>query len=563
MKSIIFLLSLWRGVYYAEAAAVFAHFMLYNSENFTLFDWEINIAHAKKAHIDAFALNIAYNFPTNNRSLTNAFAAANALDFHLLFSFDYVGNGPWPEGEVIGLLRQYGNNTAYYQHKGKPFVSTFEGSENATDWVTIKKYTDCFFVPGWSALGAKDALAVAPGVPDGLFSWAAWPEGPDPINTYIDSTYMQWLKDTGDLPYMMPVSPWFYTNLPGYGKNWIWNGDNLWYDRWQQVLSLKPEFVEIISWNDYGESHYIGPLHEGSYATFESGNASYNYAAGHPHDAWRDFLPYVIEQYKSGEGKIAKEGVTVWFRQAPGKACVNGGTMGNTETHGQKEFPPTEVLKDDVFYSALLKSDSGVEVVVDIGGTLQDGSWKNKPDGPMGIYHGSVPFDNSTGQVIVTVSRRGKIIAEMRGASVSESCVDDIQNWNAWVGSNFGNNTVKHSTRPTPRPLPPAAAPAPVSAASALLVLGRMPFMVVFVAFVATMVAATATPVGYERMAVTMPAVFEYSPAVHAAGVDGGNLESLSRYGNNYACPQTDAPVMSFVPNDATAAVYDSSWKLG
>ncbi|KAJ5561732.1 Glycoside hydrolase family 71 [Penicillium sp. DV-2018c] len=565
MKSTIFLiLSLWRGIYYAEAAAVFAHFMLYNSENFTLYDWEINIAHAQKAHIDAFALNIAYNYPTNNRSLTNAFAAANALNFSLLFSFDYVGNGPWPEGEVIGLLRQYGTNKAYYQHNGKPFVSTFEGSANATDWLTIKKYTDCFFVPGWSALGAKDALAVAPGVPDGLFSWAAWPEGPDPINTYIDSTYMQWLKDTGDLPYMMPVSPWFYTNLPGYGKNWIWNGDNLWYDRWQQVLSLKPEFVEIISWNDYGESHYIGPLHEGAYATFEIGNASYNYATGHPHDGWRYFLPYVIDQYKgdgTGNGpKIAKEGVTVWFRQAPGKACANGGTTGNTETHGQKEFPPTEVLKDEVFYSALLRSGSGIDVVVDIGGTLQDGSWANKPHGPAGIYHGSVPFDNNTGQVIVTVSRRGKVIAEMRGASISDSCVDDVQNWNAWVGSNFGNHTVSHSARPTPRPLPEP--PARVSAASALLVLGRMP-MVVLVAFAATMVAAMSTSVGYETVAVTTPAVSEYSPAADTAGVDDDYLKSLSRHRDDYACPQTDAPVLSFVSNDATAAAYDSSWKLG
>lgn len=107
---------------------------VYNSENFTVYDWEINIAEAQRAHIDAFALNIAYNFPTNNLSLANAFTAANALNFQLLFSFDYVGNGAWPEGEVIGLLRKYGNNTAYYQHNGKPFVSTFEGSSNATDW---------------------------------------------------------------------------------------------------------------------------------------------------------------------------------------------------------------------------------------------------------------------------------------------------------------------------------------------------------------------------------------------------------------------------------------------
>lgn len=58
----------------------------------------------------------------------------------------------------------------------------------------------------------------------------------------------------------MPVSPWFYANLPGYDKNWLWSSDDLWFDRWQEVWSFQPEWVEILTWNDFGESHYIGPL---------------------------------------------------------------------------------------------------------------------------------------------------------------------------------------------------------------------------------------------------------------------------------------------------------------
>lgn len=30
--------------------------------------------------------------------------------------------------------------------------------------------------------------------------------------------------------------------------------DNLWFDRWNEVLFVQPEWVEIISWNDYGMS---------------------------------------------------------------------------------------------------------------------------------------------------------------------------------------------------------------------------------------------------------------------------------------------------------------------
>jgi hypothetical protein len=40
----------------------------------------------------------------------------------------------------------------------------------------------------------------------------------------------------------------------------VFPSDRLWFDRWRQILELAPRFVEIITWNDYGESHYIGPL---------------------------------------------------------------------------------------------------------------------------------------------------------------------------------------------------------------------------------------------------------------------------------------------------------------
>lgn len=56
--------------------------------------------------------------------------------------------------------------------------------------------------------------------------WAAWAYGKNNMTTYIDASYLQALN--GVKPYMMPVSPWFYTNLPGYHKNWAWRGDNLW-----------------------------------------------------------------------------------------------------------------------------------------------------------------------------------------------------------------------------------------------------------------------------------------------------------------------------------------------
>lgn len=59
------------------------------------------------------------------------------------------------------------------------------------------------------------------------------------------------------------VSPWFFTHFGpevSYSKNWNFPSDLLWFDRWNEILALKPRFIEIVTWNDYGECHYIGPL---------------------------------------------------------------------------------------------------------------------------------------------------------------------------------------------------------------------------------------------------------------------------------------------------------------
>jgi hypothetical protein len=33
-------------------------------------------------------------------------------------------------------------------------------------------------------------------------------------------------------------------NMPGYEKNCLWRGDDLWFDRWEKVKYIQPEFVE-------------------------------------------------------------------------------------------------------------------------------------------------------------------------------------------------------------------------------------------------------------------------------------------------------------------------------
>jgi GH18 family chitinase len=426
-----------------ESKAVFAHFMLGNTASFDVAKWQENIAMAQQSHIDAFALNIAHGWEHNDAQIANAFTAASAKGFKLFFSFDYAGGDePWPLDEVRALIQRYGHDGAHFQYDGKPFVSTFEGPENADDWNTIKADTGCFFIPDWSSLGAGPALEAGGGVADGLFNWAAWPYGERNMTTYIDASYHMLL---GSKPYMMPVSPWFFTNLPGYNKNWLWKSGDLWYERWKEILTLDfaPEFIEIISWNDYGESHYIGPLDSTQYEAFDIGDAPYNYVKDMPHDGWREHLPFIIDMYKTGTASFNKESLVTWFRTSLNDVCADGETTGNTASQLQLEYKPVDITPDRIYFSVLLASSAQLEV--SFGGssyTITD--WDYLPDGGVGIYHTSIPVVSAGGAWSVQVVRGGNVVIDYSvPQGISADCPSGVTNWNPWVGSKAAAGSVR------------------------------------------------------------------------------------------------------------------------
>ncbi|KAF4432822.1 Glucan endo-1,3-alpha-glucosidase agn1 [Colletotrichum fructicola] len=360
-------------------------------------DWIDDMSKAKAAHIDAFALNMAYGDPTNEKSLAAAF-----------------------------------------QHASSELFKASLAS------MPVPSATGCFFIPDWSSLGAKPAMAKANGVADGLFSWAAWPWGDQNMDTYVDASYSQYL---GGKPYMMAASPWFYTNLPGYNKNWMWRGDDLWFDRWQQILWWRPEFVQIISWNDYGESHHIGPVRDKSLEAFTIGKAPFNFVL--PHDGWRDTLAFTIDMYKYNTTTVDSERLVIWYRPNPSTSCKDGGTSGNTASQLQLEFHPWNVAKDAIYFTALLTSSASIEVTV--GGVQQKASWSMTPEGGVGLYHGNAWYYDQTGDVHIRVVRGGSTIAEVSGIAITTDCskTNGYANWNAWVGSAVAASSV--SAKPNSR----------------------------------------------------------------------------------------------------------------
>ena len=352
--------------------------------------------------------------------LNNAFNAADAAGFKLFFSFDYAAQGAWNPNTVISTINAYSGRASHFRFgNNQPLASTFEGPANAPDWGNIKAQTGAFFIPNYSSQGPQGA-ANEPNV-DGLFSWDAWPNGAMDMTDGIDKSFVAAL---GGRPYMMPVSPWFYTNLPAFNKNWLWRGDDLWHERWQQVLDINPALVEIVTWNDYGESHYIAA--QQSEADLPTG--SNVYVDGMPHDQWLKDLPFYIAAYKKRPAPTGSH-VTMWYRVNPGTACSADGTTCNTDTQGQTEIPPQNCDVDAVFFTAFMPSSVRATVSVTIGGNMPRTVTATSP----GIFHSSLPFNGQQGTVTISVSGSdGSTIGPVRGAAITSQCTN--VNWNAWVG---------------------------------------------------------------------------------------------------------------------------------
>lgn len=267
-------LAIFYGSAQVQANAVFAHFMVSLSTSVLWFeahcwvqvgnvagyssgDWVDDINKAKAAGIDGFALNIG---PQDDYTITQINLAADAANqvqgFTLFLSFDYLTGGSWDPARVTSTINDFASRAgaAQYRYNNKPLVSTFEGADAAADWAAIKANTNCFFVPDWTS-------RTPGGIPqdniDGAFSWDAWPHGPTGKDKSSD---MAWQAALSGKPYMMGISPWFYTDLPQYGKNWGLRGDDLWSTRWQQAVELQPAFVEVCHFPQPGRMSTDAPI---------------------------------------------------------------------------------------------------------------------------------------------------------------------------------------------------------------------------------------------------------------------------------------------------------------
>ncbi|PSR74813.1 hypothetical protein PHLCEN_2v9527 [Hermanssonia centrifuga] len=346
---------------------VVAHHMVGNTYPYTQDDWTSDIQAAHAAGIDGFALNIGSDDwqPTQVASAYQA-AAASGTDFKLFISFD-MSVLPCSSPDDAAALRNY--ITTYAQHpnqlqvNNRAFASTFAGESCSFGQGSVpqgwsSQFTQHPDLSGANAVHFVPSFFVDPatfgqynGAMHGAFNFnSGWPIqltantgnsvlGPLGTNlassasqaigtitqalsqfvgaTDTDTQYVNGLKsvttDDGAPTYMGAVSPWFFTHYgaDSYNKNFIYYADShLYPTRWESIIDNRDMFdmVEIVTWNDFGESHYIGPIHGAQ-------PNSQDWVDGFDHTAWLDMTSYYATAYKTGSyPQITEDKLYMWAR---------------------------------------------------------------------------------------------------------------------------------------------------------------------------------------------------------------------------------------------------------
>jgi glucan endo-1,3-alpha-glucosidase len=403
--------------------AVFAHLIIGIASQMTWDKWVTETRNAQAMGVDAWVLNIGKD-PYTDAQLDMAYNVAEQLGFKCLLSFDMNWGtsywGPGDEGAVQAKTFQYGSRASQFRYNGKIIVSSFNDDKQPQfNWASFD-HNQIFVVPHIQQGSVPSRQGI-----DGALNWNAWPSSfnepiSGPMTMDSDHAYTDGLNGRA---YIALISPWFFTRWPnwpqgtGWAKNHLFVSDTLWIDRWKQMLQLTPTFVEIYSWNDYGESTYIGSL-----IGQPTDDKAY-YAVGMPHDAWRAMAAPYIAAYKAGASDvtITTEKLFYWYRVTPkGLDCGPDPPKGNT------------LPADNIYVSAFLKIPG--EVFIGFKGRPGGQSFK----APAGVSTFSIPMpvDSLPATPYASVSRGGKLaISSMKANNrpITWDCAAGY-NFNAVIG---------------------------------------------------------------------------------------------------------------------------------
>ncbi|CEJ83889.1 Putative Glycoside hydrolase family 71 [[Torrubiella] hemipterigena] len=414
---------------------VFCHFMIgIVGDRTSSSDYDDDMRRARDAGIDAFALNIGVDSYTDTQlGFAYESAARNGMKVFISFDFNWWHTS---DGNAVGQkIAQYKGRDAQLKVDGRTFASSFAGDGLDVDAMRSAAGDNVYFVPNFHpGQSSSDKI-------DGALNWMGWdsdgnnkaPKDGRRVSVADgDNSYKSWLKGKS---YLAPVSPWFFTHFGpevSFSKNWVFPGGSLLYDRWNTVLQQGFPMVEIVTWNDYGESHYIGPLKSPHY---DDGNSKWTNDM--PHDGWLELSKPFIKAYKakanSVNNYIEKDQIIYWYRRTLrsldcDSTDTTSGRPANNASGNYFEGRPDgwQSMDDVVYVVSYLKSAGTI--------TVSSGGQTKTENAPAGAHIFTVPA--GVGKQRFTLSRNGQNVLDSTSLmDISNVCPCGLYNFNAYVGT--------------------------------------------------------------------------------------------------------------------------------
>jgi len=321
--------------------------------------YEREIRQAQAIGIDGFALNAGgwLREPRYIRRASEMFEAAYRLhgNFKLMFSADMCCSNN--AADVEDMVRRFANSSRYseiyYKKSGRFVLTTFAGSKYGPGyWQQLRNDLEHGSHP--SEQPAPNALAYVSGVPssapmpiylvpaffwggelprtkdidaglaeykpiiDGAFYWgiAGVPLlGHTPDQIPSSEAYSNLLHRAGKL-YMAPICLQFWG--ANAGRYYEYSGYSGLRAMWMDAIEVShPEWVEIITWNDFVEGTYVSPIDDPArYAKANDLGSSVAPPSTlhifHTHSGATSLLAFFIEWYKTGVQPAIKNDQVYW-----------------------------------------------------------------------------------------------------------------------------------------------------------------------------------------------------------------------------------------------------------
>lgn len=404
-----------------DARKVFAHYMVciptYGGDS-KIADYQREIRAAQAVGIDGFALNCGgwtLKEPHYKQRALLMYEAAQELGTHfkLFISADYA-SGLTAE-ETRDMVETFRNHPNQFRYKDKPVLSTFAGGRAQSEFVR-KAFTGdhaiCyvpFYYPTPAAEMPKPAQVEQVFRDygqelDGFFHFGA-AGTPAQITESNHLLAKKWLG-AGKL-FMASITP-YYRGLGGNYRVYDSRGVEGLAKQWEGAIQDKATWVEMVTWNDWGEASYFAPFG----AAYETHFWNGHWGPMLSHAALLNASRYYIAWYKSGkQPKIAADALYYSYRLHP-KAVAAGKFPGGADK-----------LADEVFVSLFLTAPARL--------TLHSGATERSFDEPAGVSHVSLPFVPGAQRFVLT--RGSETIVDKTGEQeISET--DAWGNFNLFAG---------------------------------------------------------------------------------------------------------------------------------